>query len=291
MPFTDLTIRLLLLFLPGIVCFLIIEALTVHRERKTHEVLFFTFLYGMLSYLFYGLILLSAGVRFSKQRWLYSISPDPSFFRSLSDSKVQLDFWEIGSVTAGAVVLAFILSFCDKKKLLHKAANMLRVTNKFGEPDVWNYAFNLDDARWCVVRDLTNHLMYQGYIHAFSDVEEAAELILTQVVVYNEQTTQECYRADRMYLARKKDDLTIEFQNLPQGGGAQQDGREATEATRSGAREGRTNPSIGRGADAAPDGRNGEEGRTQSAEHEQRPAPSAGRQLPAHQQRHRRQRQ
>jgi hypothetical protein len=217
MGLTDLTVRLMLIFFPGIVCFFIFDSFTAHRERKAHEILLLSYIYGILSYSIFAII--SWPIRGVSLLWQRSGHPrawELSVFNWLSDSNAKLDFWEIIAATVIAFALAFVLSLCHRKKLLHAIGQRLKVSSKFAELDVWNFAFNMDDARWCVVRDMGNHIMFQGYIRAFSDVGEAAEVLLTQVSVYDERTGELCYQADRIYLARKKDDLTIQFQDLPQ---------------------------------------------------------------------------
>ena len=146
----------------------------------------------------------------------------------------------------------------------------MHATNKFGDVDVWNLAFNMDDARWCVVRDMNNALMFDGYIRAFSDVGENVELLLTQVHVYNEQTAELCYEADRMYLARKRDDLTIQFQI--------QDLNQGKEPTDGGKNDKNS-------ADPSSTGGDGKEGGTESAQHEYIPPGQASRELSSEQQR------
>lgn len=54
MDISELTIKLLLLFFPGIVCYLIVDALIVHRERKLHEIFLLSFVYGVLAYVIYA---------------------------------------------------------------------------------------------------------------------------------------------------------------------------------------------------------------------------------------------
>jgi Family of unknown function (DUF6338) len=258
MALTDLTVRLLLIFFPGIICFLIVDAFTVHRERKAHEIVLFSYIYGILSYLIYGLLFLPLAVIFATLKPGAYKPLDLSVFKWLSDPKAQLDFWEIVFATAIAVCLAFLVSFCIRKKFLHAFAYRLKVTNKFAEADVWNYAFNIDEARWCVVRDMAHNLMFQGYVQAFSDVGDFSELLLTQVSVYDEKMAELRYEADRIYLARKKDDWTIQFQDLPQGqetsnGGqnhearAQQANADSSDATGYGA-EGRSEPTEHNGS-------------------------------------------
>jgi hypothetical protein len=57
--------------------------------------------------------------------------------------------------------------------------------------------------------------MFSGYVNAFSDVEENAEILLEDVIVYRESSGEELYRADAMYLSRKRDDITIELPKTP----------------------------------------------------------------------------
>ncbi len=269
MGLTDLTVRLMLIFFPGIVCFFVFDAFTAHRERKAHEILLLSYLYGIVSYFVFGM--LSLPIRAIVSLWQRGgclKAWDLSVFNWLSDSRAQLDLWEIVAATAVAFVLAFVLSYAHRKKLLHALDQRLKVTTKFAELDVWNFAFNLDDARWCVVRDMANHLMFQGYIRAFSDVGEAAEVLLTQVSVFDEKTSELCYQADRMYLARKKDDLTIQFYDTPQGEGVSHGRGQNDQAI----------AETGNG-DSATAGRNGTEGQPESPQHQHLPSAQAGGQL------------
>ena len=66
----ELTIKLLLLFFPGIVCFLIVDALIVHRARKLHELVLLSFVYGLLSYVVYAVL---------KALWGLSITASEGF--------------------------------------------------------------------------------------------------------------------------------------------------------------------------------------------------------------------
>lgn len=215
MDISELTLRLLLLFVPGIICFLIVEELTTHRERKTHEVVFLILLLGTLSYLIYGGLAAVGVFVFSSHRFEAAAYSGPRFFESLTDPKSKLDFFEIGFVTIVSAALGIFWSFCDNRKFLYRLGTRLSITNKFGDPDVWTRTLNTENLQWCVVRDLSRQLMFQGYIVYFSDVEEVRELFLAQVQVYNEQTAELSYSAEYMYLARKRDDVTVEFQSDP----------------------------------------------------------------------------
>lgn len=217
MTLTELTIRLLLLFIPGIVCHSIIDLLTVHRQRRPHEVFLLSYLYGILSYALYAFIAMLVSIRI-RSDGIHIPFQTIGFFDSLRDGKQPLSFLEIFLVTVLAAGIGVLLSAALNRYWFHKAALRFGITNKFGEPNVWSFTFNSRDVRWVNVRDFAHNLMYRGYVQTFSDVEDTRELLLTDVTVYNETTGRRLYDARSMYLARNKDDITIEIQFLENGG-------------------------------------------------------------------------
>lgn len=221
MDITELTFRLLLLFFPGIISYYIVDALTVHRERRSYEVFLFAYVYGLLSYGLYALgrslfiVVRGISITADSAEFRAPVPDRIAFAKSLSDSNVPINFAEIGFVTFIAVAFALFLSFAINRKWLFSIAKRFKVSNKFGDPDVWSFVFNSGDVTWATLRDIEQGFMFSGYVRAFSDVEESAELVMTEVIVYNEKTGEELYRADRVYLARAKNNLTIEIPNTP----------------------------------------------------------------------------
>ena len=207
----ELTVKLLLLFFPGIVCYLIVEALVVHRERRLYEIVLLSFVYGLLSYVVYASLNALSGLSITANEGLRIPPPHMALLQCLSCKDNTIDVVEVGLVTGLAVVLGIVVSFALNRYWFHDIARHLKITQKFGQPNVWSFALNANEVKWATVRDLQNNLMFQGYIRAFSDVEDPAEILLTQVCVYNEKTGEWLYNADTMYLARDKKNLTIEF--------------------------------------------------------------------------------
>lgn len=211
MTLTDLTIKLLLLFLPGIICYLTVDVLIVHRARKLHEIFLFTFVYGLISYLIYGFLKALCHLTITADEGLRIPPAHVMFFQSLCDKNCAIDVLEIGIVTFLSFVLGVAIGFAINKSWFHNLARYLKITSKFSQPNVWSFVLNAKEVKWATVRDIQNNLMFQGYIQAFSDVEEPAEIFLTRVSVYNEKTGEFLYEADTLYLAREKNNLTIEF--------------------------------------------------------------------------------
>lgn len=215
MEITEFAFRLMLLFFPGIVCFYVVDTLSVHKERPPHEVLLRSFVYGILAYVVYGLILACLNIDWLESTSGLDFPNEVSATKSFSDSKFGLNITEIGFVTLIAVVLGLAFSYAIAHKWPNDFGQWTGISKKFGDANVWSRAFNSKDAKWATVRDLQSNMMFSGYVLAFSDVEEVAELLLSQVIVYNEATGAELYKADYMYLSRPKDCLTVEIPNPP----------------------------------------------------------------------------
>ncbi len=219
MNISELALRLILLFFPGIICYYIFSALTTQRERKPHQVFLLSLVFGVFSYLVFLVIDaiwdIVSSVKSANNQIVADQPEGISFLRSLVDSNVKPDVGEIGIVSLLAVAVGLFLSAAANKKWLHDIAQLLRITQRFGDPNVWSLALNSSTVQWATVRDLEHNFMFMGYVEAFSDVEEIAEILLSEVTVYNEVTGELLYQADRLYLSRKRDSLTVEFPNPP----------------------------------------------------------------------------
>lgn len=217
MDISELALRLILLFFPGIICFYIFQALTTPRERKPHQVFLLTLVFGVFSYLvfmvFDVLWDVISSVTTTDDQLVADLPDGISFLRSLVDPSIKPDWVEIGLVSFVAIFVGLFMSMAVNRKWLHDLAQALRITSRFGDPNLWSFAFNSEEVQWVTLRDLENNFMFSGYVRGFSDIEDPAELLLYEVTVYNETTGEELYKADRMYLSRKRDNLTVEFPN------------------------------------------------------------------------------
>jgi len=53
--------------------------------------------------------------------------------------------------------------------------------------------------------------MYDGWVKAFSDGSENAELLLGDVIVYQNSTRECLYEVEAIYLSLERDNIEIEF--------------------------------------------------------------------------------
>lgn len=209
LQFSELTIKLLLIFFPGLIAAIIVDSLTSHKERDFKVFLLHSFIFGMSSY--FPLYLLE---------WINNLIVKAngltpawkvSFIKYLTDGKTDINFSEVLGAMFFSILIGLATAALINHNVFHKVATRMKITKRFGSLDVWSYLFESKEIFWIVVRDLTNDLMYEGWVSAFSDTYDVNELFLQEVRVYRNSTAEMLYDLDGIYITRKKDELVLEF--------------------------------------------------------------------------------
>ena len=143
-----------------------------------------------------------------QERW----PPDVYFVRAVDDARA-VSYGEIAWVTFVAVLVGFAVSLAVDRHWLNRFAKFAGISDKFGNLDVWSFTFNSSDVTdyWVVVRDIGHDLAFEGWVNAFSDTADPNELLLRDVRVYTNKSAEFLYAVDYLCVARKREDLTIEF--------------------------------------------------------------------------------
>lgn len=179
-----------------------IDMFTNHRERTQFQFVINAFLLGFGSYLLYASI-------------VYFFAPEKmggiNFLRALSEGKAKISINEILQVCIVSVVLAILIIVINAHKLHFRLFQILKITKKFGEQDVWGFLMNSTSTDWVTVRDIENNIMYDGRVKTFSDNYKEAELLLTDVSVRRNDSGEDLYDVDAQYLSLNKDKISIEI--------------------------------------------------------------------------------
>lgn len=209
MNWSEFALRIIFLFIPGLIAFNIVANLTFHKEFKTPDILLGSLTYGFISYLVYYLVfILLLSEKLSLFKW------DFYFANDLTNFNTQLNFKEIGIATGCAIPVGLLVSYLINSKLLYKVANVLNISDKLDDLGVWNRAFEVSLNNWIIIRDIENDLMYQGWIESFSEGIEDKEILLRDVDVYINSDGQLSYSISAMYISLKKEDsIRVEFPN------------------------------------------------------------------------------
>ena len=200
--------RLLLLFFPGIICYYIIDIFTIHKEKTQFQFIINSFLCGFISYILYwGIIVLG---------YKYNLTSNNTiiFFDLLNNTKHYISYKEIIYVCILSIIIGFSITAIHTYKLHFKLARKLKIiTKKSGELDVWGYLMNSSDIQWITVRDIANNLMYDGWVKGFSDNSKEAELLMGDVKIYKNDTSEHLYDADSQYLSLDRNNISIEIRH------------------------------------------------------------------------------
>ncbi len=208
MNITEFTFKLLLLFFPGIICSFIIDKFTIHNPRTPFTFLIRSFTFGILAYLSYSLF---SGIEFNPVLNNEAMNNTlGSIFSQSADIKISTILY----ATLSGCIIAIFFTIADTYKWFNRVARYLKLTNKFGDLDVWGFVLNLEDTNWVTVRDHNNNLCFEGWVQAFSDTSKKAELFLRDVSVFDNLTGDPLYQVGALYISRDRHNISIENRSL-----------------------------------------------------------------------------
>jgi hypothetical protein len=169
--------QLAIIFLPGLIWERIVAKYALKRPPTAFETGLRTFTFGLTSYVAtFGLFFL-----FGIEVYLPEIQKDASF---IVEARYLKQFLAAIAVSVlGAVLWLYILNYRWGGWLLRK----IKATKKYGDEDVWDFAFNSPAAwsEYVYVRDYKNDKIFSGWVVSFSQTGEVRELLLRDTEVFD----------------------------------------------------------------------------------------------------------
>ena len=213
MELSEFAFRILLLFVPGLVCAFIVDSQTVHEPRQPHSFFLLAFIYGVISYIIYAVA--CHILRFDSS----GLQELDAIFLKLTDGKEEnvndFSFIIVAWTTLLSFILAVLIIVLSQYKIINRLLRLLRITKQFGELDVWGFALNLKEVDYVTVRDVVNDLVYDGWVQAFSDDATNAQLLLRDVSVYRNESGIKLYQCGAIYLSLERSNMALEFRAIP----------------------------------------------------------------------------
>ncbi|MBM2816487.1 MAG: hypothetical protein HW421_3249 [Ignavibacteria bacterium] len=201
MQVSELTLKLILVLIPGIISTIIYDKLTIHKKWESLSFLANCIFFGCLSYMFAQLI-------FQNLFGVYDIALQ-NFWNNLSQKEIP--FSAIWKASIIAILIGFISSWFEYKKVVNRLGRKLHLTNKFGDENLYSFFLNSKEVKEVYIRDKKNDLTYHGFVRSFAETDEFKEIVLYDVSVYRYSDSILLYEIDNLYLAQPKDDLIIEL--------------------------------------------------------------------------------
>jgi len=195
MEISELTFKIIILFIPGAISSLIVAELTIHKEWTPFKFVVNSVILGLLSYLIVQLIYLIPCIT-PKYELL-------EFWQPLSKTN-NISYLEILFASISGVFLGFIFTYTIQKKWIFKIARKLKVSFKYGDECLYYYFLNAKQLNEVYVRDLDQNLTYHGFIQAFSESDFERELVLTNVDIYRLSDSTLLYNTDAMFISKPK---------------------------------------------------------------------------------------
>lgn len=202
MELSAFTIRIILLFFPGIVATALFRLISNKGNIENREYFVKALIYSFLSY---GTLALFSLIN--------KITIECTFFDALTDINVPINYIEVFVVTIIAILISIVSLYMSNNNCLFKFGSKIRITTKTGEADVWGELFNnsnkgIKDFVYIIFVD--KNLIYGGFVENFSLINQYREIILKEVRVFeNEGKRKELRSMDRAYLQLTKEDNVI----------------------------------------------------------------------------------
>jgi len=209
MPINTAVLALVLIFIPGILCFGVVSSLASKRLRDNVTIFLQVFMYGVASYM---LLALAAKMAPATADSLGLRLRDMALLHPASIEKSGIDPLPIAAASVAGCVLGLLITLNINYNLLMRAYQAARITHRFGDPDVWSFILNSNDTdQWVTIRHKERGHIYQGYVHQFSAGDRDREPILSEVRVFALETAEMLGETAFLYLAFKKDDVVLEL--------------------------------------------------------------------------------
>jgi hypothetical protein len=216
MPINAFIFKLLIVLIPGFVCFSIVRKIAVYRRDSKKDFGFreiiIVIVYSLIICMFYDLILILVNSLAEKEY--------PFTLSKLVDVEMYTAM-ELALLCFIAIISGYLFSIFETRKLINKIAMSLKITNYYGDTDVWTSFCANKSTNWIYARDHKLDLIYYGLLEQYSDPGEERELIITNVMVFSKDG-EFCYNCPRMYVCRQANDITLE---TPQVGKGEENGK------------------------------------------------------------------
>lgn len=198
--------QLIIIFIPGIIWERLDAQYGSNRATQQWDILRRTFVFGLAAYvatfcIYWLASWFISGLNFQ----LFKFAKDVEF---LDGASIKLIF----SASLVSIICAVIWLYASTYKLLTRLLQRIVATKRYGDEDVWDYTFNSGrpEVEYIHLRDFDKKITYAGWVEAFSETEKQRELRLRDVIVYDFEGNV-LFETPRVYLARKMDNIDIEF--------------------------------------------------------------------------------
>jgi hypothetical protein len=199
---SSLFFELALIFIPGFIWMKIHDRYGLKGETAQFDLILNAFIFGVLSYALLYVIYRYKG-------WSLRLFELETESRKLIQPEI---FPEILAAVLIAIVGGVLSLYFETYKVFTRFVQAIQASKTYGDEDVWDFVFNSRSRAVDFVhfRDFEQRVTYAGFVEIFSETGQLREIVLGDVAVYDFEGN-EMYRVPRLYLARARENIHIEF--------------------------------------------------------------------------------
>lgn len=203
-------LHITLILLPGIVSFLITEALIPHKQAEFNRSVIYVITLSAMSFLislgiwnFYSY--LSIKLKFAKQLPFLELKENIFSFHSNYEFAILVFFI--------SMVIGLFFAWAINNKIIYKFMNQLGASNMNSDLEVWDDFFQEKrENAFVVIRDIKNDIMYYGSVKYYSTATaKMIALYLVDIDVFINSSSEKLYHIQELYLPFNQETMTIEF--------------------------------------------------------------------------------
>lgn len=208
----ELAISIAVILLPGLIASVICDKIVVHMVRwDAFKYSIYSFIFGVASYILLQFIfyILAAFFRLFPSCH-YEIISTLSVWSIIQNQKQTIVLSEVAFATAISPLVAIAAAWLVNYKILNKISQKIRVSSKFGDENLFSFFLNSKEVNWVYLRDKSASLSYCGQVVSYSECEKIQEIVLSNVKVFDYETSDELYEVSLIYLSNPLGKLVIE---------------------------------------------------------------------------------
>lgn len=217
MEISELTLKLIILLIPGVIGTLIMNRLTIRKELSPFHFIINSIIIGLFSYLLLQLFYNSIHLVYNICNNQIGNYKQLNIWTTISDSTV-IPYLEVLYSSICSLIIAIAGTVFDQYKLINKFAQKFKISNKYGDENLFSFFLNATETQVVYVRHIKHNLTYHGYVNSYSETNDMSEIVLSNVTVYRYEDSALLYKVDQLYLSFTKSDIIIEHANIIENG-------------------------------------------------------------------------
>jgi hypothetical protein len=208
----ELAVAIAIILFPGLIATVITDKITIHTPKwSSFKIGMYSFIFGTSCYVLLQIMIYAFNLLSSLwyRTWPIEFIHLKVWYILESDT-ITPNLLESGVAILLSLPVALLASFLVNYKIFNKISQKLRVSDKYGDDNLFSYYLTSEDIDWVYVRDIENGLTYQGRIDSYSENANMQELVLYDVTVFSYEESDELYSLPSIYLSKSLGHFIIE---------------------------------------------------------------------------------